>query len=230
MVNAERTGYSRAVYKRAGTVQVWLMRRPGRCRFPLLVPLLLGLSTPACRTAAELPASGPGAGAPAPAAIPKDEHSWAEPNKARVTHVKLALTLDFDEHIARGSAQLQLERPSPNAPLILDARGLEITGISGPDGKGRSFQLGKEVDQLGAPLTITLEPGDKHVQIEYRTSPRAEALQWLEPEQTRDRRKPFLFTQGQSILTRTWIPLQDSPGRPRDLRGDACAPPEGSRW
>ncbi len=23
---------------------------------------------------------------------------------------------------------------------------------------------------------------------------------------------PFLFTQGEAILTRTWIPLQDSPG------------------
>src|SRR6185503_7260662 len=32
------------------------------------------------------------------------------------------------------------------------------------------------------------------------------------PEQTTDGNAPFLFTQGQAILTRTWIPLQDSPG------------------
>ena len=166
----------------------------------------------ACRTGADLPGASAGAAVVAPAPIPKDEHSWAEPNRVRVTHVKLALTLDFEAHTARGSVELQLERPDPKAPLILDARGLEIEGASGPEGRGRSFQLGKEVDKLGAPFTITLEPGDRQVRIDYRTTPRSEALQWLEPEQTRDRRKPFLFTQGQSILTRTWIPLQDSPG------------------
>jgi aminopeptidase N len=37
-------------------------------------------------------------------------------------------------------------------------------------------------------------------------------MQWLGPEQTADRTHPYLFTQGQSILTRSWIPLQDSPG------------------
>ena len=39
-----------------------------------------------------------------------------------------------------------------------------------------------------------------------------ELFQWLTPEQTHDHAAPFLYTQGQAILTRTWIPLQDSPG------------------
>jgi leukotriene-A4 hydrolase len=186
-------------------------RASGRLSALLLLAGLGPVGLSGCRTSGDLPAT---AGAPsAPVTpLPRDEHSWGEPNRVRVQHVKLALTLDFDAQIARGSAELAFERKEPDAPLVLDARGLEIESVSGPDGKGRSFRMGKEVEALGAPLTITLEPGDQKVQIRYRTTARAEALQWLEPEQTKEGRKPFLFTQGQSILTRTWIPLQDSPG------------------
>ncbi len=180
----------------------------------------------ACRTGSDLAASGAAVTpAPAPTAIPKDEHSYADPNRVRVTHVKLALTLDFEQKIARGSAELSLQRSNPTAPLVLDARALEIQGVSGPDGQGRAFQLGQEADGFGAPLTITLQPGDQTVRIDYKTSARSEALQWLEPEQTRDRHQPFLFTQGQSILTRTWIPLQDSPGVRVTYEASIKAPP-----
>jgi aminopeptidase N len=48
--------------------------------------------------------------------------------------------------------------------------------------------------------------------IEYETSPGAVAVQWLSPEQTAGKKLPFLFTQGESILTRSWIPTQDGPG------------------
>ena len=48
--------------------------------------------------------------------------------------------------------------------------------------------------------------------MSYRTSPRAAALQWLQPAQTAGGRHPYLFSQGEAILTRTWIPTQDSPG------------------
>src|SRR3546814_15251109 len=34
----------------------------------------------------------------------------------------------------------------------------------------------------------------------------------MAPEQTLGKPKPYLFTQGEAILNRTWIPTQDSPG------------------
>ena len=95
---------------------------------------------------------------------------------------------------------------------MLDTLGLVIAGVTGTDGRPRKFTLGKDEPVLGAALSVTLLPADTKVKIRYQTTERAEALQWLAAEQTRDRKQPFLFTQGQSILTRSWIPLQDSPG------------------
>jgi aminopeptidase N len=46
----------------------------------------------------------------------------------------------------------------------------------------------------------------------YKTSPEAEALQWYPAELTQGKRQPFLFTQSQAILARTWVPCQDRPG------------------
>ena len=48
--------------------------------------------------------------------------------------------------------------------------------------------------------------------IEYTSAQDAEALQWLSPEQTAGGEHPFVFSQGQAINNRTWIPTQDSPG------------------
>ncbi|MET0247446.1 MAG: M1 family metallopeptidase, partial [Sphingomonas sp.] len=54
--------------------------------------------------------------------------------------------------------------------------------------------------------------GAKRIVIRYATGPGASALQWLSPEQTLGKRKPYLFSQGQPINNRSWIPTQDSPG------------------
>ena len=48
--------------------------------------------------------------------------------------------------------------------------------------------------------------------IRYRSAPDAAALQWLTPAQTVGRRHPYLLSQGEAILNRSWIPTQDSPG------------------
>jgi leukotriene-A4 hydrolase len=172
----------------------------------LRLPLPIACFLLACRTPT------PAAPAEAPRPLPYDEHSHAQPNRVRVTHVSLDLSLDFAAHEARGSVELRLERPDPGAPLLLDAQGLALERVLGDDGRPRRFQLGPEDPRLGAALSIELRPADTRVRIEYHTTAHADALQWLTPEQTRDRRRPFLYTQGQSIFTRTWIPLQDSPG------------------
>ncbi len=153
--------------------------------------------------------------APVTASRPRialDPHSHAEPERVRVRHVSLDLEIRFDQRMLEGSATLELERPDPTAPLVLDARDLWVTSVLTPDGDPRRFVTGPPDPILGSALVIDLEPGDRAVEVFYRTYPQAPALQWLAPSQTAGGAHPFVYTQGQSILTRTWIPLQDSPG------------------
>jgi len=65
---------------------------------------------------------------------------------------------------------------------------------------------------MGRPLAIDILPETEYVEVSYSTQPQAAALQWLEPAQTAGKKNPFLFTQSQAILARTWIPCQDTPG------------------
>jgi aminopeptidase N len=143
--------------------------------------------------------------------LPMDPHSHAQPDRVRVTHVDLDLELDFAAQRVAGTARLQLERRDGAAPLVLDQQGLAIAAVRGSDGGARAFTLGEEHDGLGSALEVRLASADSSVEIDYATTERADALQWLEPSQTASGRAPFLFTQGQAVLTRTWIPLQDSP-------------------
>lgn len=144
--------------------------------------------------------------------IPMDPHSFAQPNQVRVTHVALDVALDFAAQSLGGHVDLELTRLDGDAPLVLDSLGLVIDSVVGADGQPRSFELGEEREGFGQPLSIDLIPGDHSVRVAYHTQPGAEALQWLAPAQTAGGVHPFLFTQGQAILTRTWIPLQDTPG------------------
>jgi len=146
------------------------------------------------------------------APIPMDAHSHAEPNRVRVENVSLDLTVDPDTQVATGLVELELARIDDEAPLVLDSLALEIDGVTGSDGTPREYELGPPDPNLGSALTVRLAPQDHSVVVAYRTTRGCEAMQWLAPEQTADGTDPFLFTQGESIFTRSWIPLQDSPG------------------
>ncbi len=145
----------------------------------------------------------------------KDTHTYAQPEVARVTHLSLDLTVDFDSKVLSGSAHYQMDLDSNASEIILDMHRLEIDSILiGTTGSMRtaSYQIGEEKPFMGSPLTIETSPSDSEMTIFYKTHPEALALQWLNPQQTLGKEHPFLFTQGQAILTRSWIPCQDSPG------------------
>ncbi|MGQ0385252.1 MAG: leukotriene A4 hydrolase C-terminal domain-containing protein [Gammaproteobacteria bacterium] len=155
------------------------------------------------------------------AAAAADPHSYAEPGKFLVRHVAIDLKADFEAQRLEGIADLTVEQLDPYAKeLVLDTRDLEIRTVHLIEPSGRAlvlaFTQGERDPVLGSPLTISFAKccattREMRIRIAYRTSPEASALQWLEPAQTSGAH-PFLYSQGQSIHTRSWIPLQDTPG------------------
>ena len=142
-------------------------------------------------------------------------HSYARPDQVKIKHLHLDAKVDFDTKRISGSVTLTLERTDPEALLLLDSQGLEIRSVKSEAGDELSYKQPSARKGIGEGLTIELPNATKEptkVVIEYTTTPKAEAVQWLSPEQTTDKQHPFLFTQSQAILARTWVPCQDTPG------------------
>jgi aminopeptidase N len=111
----------------------------------------------------------------------------------------------------RATAVLSIEALPEADRIILDTKDLAIESVTDETGLPLAHEIGPRDPLLGQPLTVTLGPTVRTIAIRYHTNPDAAAFLWLDPAQTPGKKKPFLFTQGESILTRTWIPLQDSP-------------------
>lgn len=139
----------------------------------------------------------------------EESHSYAQPNEAVITHLDLDIDVDFDAQVISGIATYDIVNNGASQ-IILDSKFLDIKEVTA-NGATTKFQLGKMEETLGQPLTIDIQEDTQKIAITYNTTAQTEALQWLTAQQTADKTNPFLFTQGQAILTRTWIPIQDSP-------------------
>jgi leukotriene-A4 hydrolase len=175
-------------------------------RAALLALLLCGVAAPVLAQTAQPPI-------PAILMTPEahDIHSYAQPLVARVTHIDLDLTADFDGQKMTGTAALDIAAAPDAKEVVLDSKGLVIHGVTDAKGAALPWTLGKADPILGAPLTVQLN-GARRIIVSYDSAPGGAALQWLTPAQTAGKRKPYLFSQGEAILNRTWIPTQDSPG------------------
>lgn len=136
----------------------------------------------------------------------RDHHSFARPNEARVNHLNWTATVDFASRTINGIASYSIEQFEGAKEIVFDINQLTIHKVSTNDGGDVAFEVGPAAEFLGQPLVVPITAQTEKVVIEYTTSPDAEALLWVEGE------TPFLFTQSQAILARTWIPCQDSPG------------------
>ncbi|CAK0836883.1 unnamed protein product [Prorocentrum cordatum] len=155
------------------------------------------------------------------------------PGRARVTHYKLELTVDFVGQRLLGHADLRCLRNSEGPEggeaweLVLDAAAnLEVSAAHVIGGAALepcewSRDQAKLSEALGLPLRVRLPEGppggEVVVRVAYATAaPGAggeggcSALQWLSPAQTAGKRFPYMFSQCQAIHARAMLPCQDT--------------------
>jgi aminopeptidase N len=145
-----------------------------------------------------------------------DPLSYANYDQVKTRALHLDLKADFARKTLAGHAELTLDWLDKAARrLDLDTRELTISKIEALDARGRwapvTYTLDKFDAEKGQALHIALPTQAPKVRIHYRTAPTASALQWLTPAQTLSGKRPFMFSQSQSINTRSWAPVQDTP-------------------
>jgi len=194
---------------------------------PSLLPLLVAALLAACGgDAGPAPDADAGSGtAEAGVEAGADPHSFARPEEVAVEHVDLDLDVDFEARKIAGRASLRVANPGGHERLHLDTRDLDVLGVYLDDGVAAEYELGPADPFLGRALVVEIAPDTEVVHVDYATRPGAAALQWLEPAQTAGEH-PFLFTQSQAILARTWVPCQDTPAVRFTYDATVRVPPE----
>ncbi len=143
-----------------------------------------------------------------------DNHTYADLNQVRTKHVHLDLDVNFDNKTIYGVARHEMINSGVDT-AIFDIKGLEIQKVTlgQQHEKETDFMIGQwDKDSiLGQPLLVKIKPNTKFINIYYKTTDKTEAIDWLDPELTSGKELPYMYTQGQAILTRSWIPIQDSP-------------------
>ncbi|MEJ7806995.1 MAG: M1 family metallopeptidase [Telluria sp.] len=145
-----------------------------------------------------------------------DPLSYARYDQVKTTDLHMDLKADFGTRTLTGYAELSLAWIDKSATTLdLDTRELAISKIEAQGAGGTWNQVTYSVDKLdaekGQALHIDLKGQPAKVRIHYRTAPSASALQWLNPVQTMSGKRPFMFSQSQSLDARSWVPVQDTP-------------------
>ena len=145
-----------------------------------------------------------------------DRCSLANIDAFQQRHIHLNWSIDFSQKSIVGHVDITLVVLRACDTIILDSRDILVSSVTS-SGQSLPHCFGPEHAALGVPLHISvqslfLRTGDTvEIRVNYKTTARSPALQWLEPSQTAGGRHPYLFSQCQAIHCRSLAPLQDSP-------------------
>ncbi|KAJ0411078.1 hypothetical protein ATCC90586_008053 [Pythium insidiosum] len=175
-----------------------------------------------------------------PASSLEDPATCSALNEARLVHVALGMEVDMARRVITSVATLRMQRSVSCVELTtiqLDVLHLRIQGVqaraieapgtqvaaapapapASDDGTRVPLQWAiKPFTSFGEILSIQVPESLKtaemlEIVVEYETSPSSPAVCWLDKEQTAGKTHPFVYTQGQEVLNRSFFPCQDSP-------------------
>jgi aminopeptidase N len=141
-----------------------------------------------------------------------DMHTLSNYQDLPILNTHLELSVNFQEKKLKGSVTHRFDENRKVDLLKLDTKYLKIDSIQDGNGNSLEYSFGKFDELLGSALSVILNSQSNELVIFYETTEKSEALDWLLPNQTAGKTFPFMYTQGQSIFTRSWIPIQDTPG------------------
>ncbi|MCC7292037.1 MAG: HEAT repeat domain-containing protein [Phycisphaerales bacterium] len=133
-----------------------------------------------------------------------------------LTHLKLELKVDLEKRHLDGIATVDLRATRQSDAIELNAVDLNITQVTFARGSGSAIEA--KYDATGKQLKIPLDglptkPGDTaQVRVSYSVSDPKEGLHFFAPCEGDPGIPLQVWSQGQSIDNRRWIPCFDDPG------------------
>ena len=150
-----------------------------------------------------------------------------------MTELEWEVAVDFEKSVLSGTAKYKVKFNNQAATVLcLDTNNLVIRGVTS-GGSPLQYKIHPEYKDLGRKLEINVaslgggEAGGQSahsISIQYSTTKKSAALQWLPPSQTSGKQYPYLFTQAQAIHARSLVPCQDRPGVKMTYRATVTVP------
>lgn len=151
---------------------------------------------------------------------PQDPNSLSNFYEIKTTNLDLNLKVSFEEKKLSGYVTLDMVAVTDTvAEIVLDTSYMNVENVSMvQSGKTTAlkFAIDARHEAFGCALRITLPTHLKTgsavaIRVDYETTEKCTALQWLEPSQTSGKKHPYLFSQCQAIHARSLVPCQDTP-------------------
>jgi leukotriene-A4 hydrolase len=149
-----------------------------------------------------------------------DMCSRSNAEDVQIRHLDWTVLVDFDTQTLHATARYFLSNETNSCQLLLDTNHLAIQSVFIAESNNNNdaaitpleYTLLPEIPNkrhLGRALVISLPKGVTEVTVQYETTEKCSALQWLPPAQTAGKMYPYLYSQCQAIHARSLVPCQD---------------------
>ena len=138
-----------------------------------------------------------------------DPTSYADLTQGKIHHIDFHIQMDFSTRTLNIEATYQMQEPV-HGPLYLDSFKIDLEQAH-VNGRKLEWEFDNSDDVIGQRLHLKGFDGDSSFTLQFRTSPEARALQWMNASQTVGGEHPFLFSQCQASNARSIFPCQDTP-------------------